>query len=67
MVFDHRNLELPIHPRDTVYTIDTGKGWSIETTSRSVAGNKCFQVASKIFIYDQFESGCIPPEGVKKE
>ena len=28
--FDHKNLELPVHPGETVYWVDEKAGWSVE-------------------------------------
>lgn len=31
--FDHTNLQLPVHPGDTVYWVDEKAGWSVEETT----------------------------------
>ena len=31
--FDHKSLQLPVHPGDTIYWIDEKAGWSVEETT----------------------------------
>ena len=35
LAFDHKNLDLPVHPGDTVYWIDEKAGWAVEETTAS--------------------------------